>query len=169
MIYEVRDDLAHFFFAHWRLSDPTDWDTSFPSGAIVKCSSVSVTSLFFEKLHHFSRVWTHLSWSWKHEGMFSLPLQRVAKGEMRGKWLECLPQCKHQITGAWPELIRSETGKSSLFLTVLREFGSLPSILFGRSPLFANISVVNVTGGILALSRESKQSCLAILKNSNTL
>lgn len=97
------------------------------------------------------------------ECFLSLSLRRVAKGEMRVKWLECLPQCKHQITRAWPELIRSETGKTSLFLTVLRECGSLPSILFGRSPLFTRISVVNGTGGI-ALSRESKQSCLAVLK-----
>ncbi len=160
-------DLAHFFFTLWRLSDPTDRDV-FPSGGIIKRLSAQVTSLFFKKLHHFSLVWTHLSWSWKHEGMFSLPLQRAAKGEMRGKWFKCLPQCKHQITGAWPKLIRSETLKFSLSDCPegMRVTSQHP---FGRSPLFVHISVVNVTDGIEAFSREGKQTCLAVLENSNTV
>lgn len=169
VIYEVCDNLAHFFLRPLKVIWTLPTETClFHQVASLNARPHQQPHYFCEKLHHFSRVWTHLSWSWKHEGMFSLSLQRVAKGEMRGKWLECLPQCKHQITGAWPKLIRSETGKTSLFSTVLRECWSLPSILFGRSPLFTHISVVNVTGGI-ALSRESKQSCLAVLKNSNTL
>lgn len=39
---------------------------------------------------------------------------------------------------------------------------------FGHSPLFTHISVVNVTDSIVALSREVKQTCLAVLENSNT-
>lgn len=165
MIYEVGDDIARIFFTLWRLSDPADWDMSFPWGGIVKCSSASVTSLFFEKLHHFSRVWTHLSWSWKHEGMFSLPLQRVAKGEMRGKWLECLPQCKHQIAGAWPELIRSETAKKSSL------FDYLEGMRVTSQHPFWPFSIVRAyfcCKRIPALSRESKQSCLTVPKNANT-